>query len=89
MAKSFSQKKKEVLGHVDFISNTLHKAGASVAVLDAYRKSLKDLKKESELSGWFRGYTKRVGEVITHYPKSAPLINDQRKSIERIIGSQL
>ncbi len=88
MAKSLSTKKKEIQGHMDFIANTLHQEGASVAVLDAFKSSLKSIKKDADLAGWFRGYTKRVGEVLLHHKQNTALINDQRKSIERIIGIQ-
>lgn len=88
MAKSLSQQKKEILGHMDFIANTLHKDGASVLVLDAYKTSLKSIKKADAFQSWYSGYTKRVAELLKHYPENTALINDQRHSIQRIAGLQ-
>lgn len=88
MAKSLSSIKKELGSHMDFIANHLHSEGVSVAVLDAYKTSLKSVKKADALPGWLRGYSKRLGEIMAHHPQSTALINDQRKQMERIVGVQ-
>ena len=88
MARSLSAIKKDVVSHMDTIANTLHHDGVSVAVLDAFKSSLKSVKKADALGSWYRGYSKRVGELLEHHGHHAPFINDQRHSIERIIGVQ-
>ncbi len=88
MARTLSSIKKDVLSHMDTIANTLHQDGVSVAVLDAYKVSLKSVKKSDVLGSWYRGYTKRVGELLEHHGRHAAFVNDQRRSIERIIGIQ-
>ena len=86
MAKSLSQQKKEIRGHVNALRQAAKRLGLSEAMYTLYADKLAAVKKQSEMEPWYRAFAKRVGAQIAQDSSEASFMRSQLHSIESILG---
>ena len=84
--KSLSQKKKEADSHAKAIADAFHAGGTSPLVLDSLRNNLKTVKNDTQLTSWYRGYAKRVGELLEHDTSHVQLVRSSLHEISVLAG---
>lgn len=88
MAKSLSQQKKEIAGHVSSLKQAAGRIGTSQDMYTLYAKRLSAVKTADALKEWYYAFAKRVNAQVAQDRSEAQNMRGQLHSIERILGIQ-
>lgn len=85
MAKSLSQQKKEIRGHLNALRQAAERLQLATPMYKLYADRLAKAK-AADMEGWYRAFAKRVGAQIGQDPGEAAFMRGQLHSIESILG---